>query len=136
MPTVPKFDPARGARGRGPVQLPAEGRKGPPPDWPLPVKPTPEERKAWRELWATPQAVAWERLGWTRTIGRYCVQMVRAEAVGASPALLAAVTAMEDRLGLTPKSMRLLLWEIVTVEVGDDQAAASASDIRKRIKAV
>lgn len=134
MPTPPKFEPARGARGRGPTQLPRGGRQGEPPQWPL-SKPSAAEISAWRQLWATPQAAAWERLEWTRTIARYCRLMVRAEAPQASPALQAQTTALEDRLGLTPKSMRLLLWEVVVDEVGEKRNERPTG-ARGRIKAV
>jgi hypothetical protein len=116
------------------MQLPAEGRKGDPPPWPLSGRPLAAEAKAWAELWATPQAVAWERLGWTRTVARYCRAMLAAEARDASPALLAQVTAMEDRLGLTPKAMRLLLWDVAPNEVEERRQSGSAA--RRRIKAV
>lgn len=130
---APKFDPVRrNARG-GPLQLPTEGRKGKTPAWPLPGEPADEEREAWAELWRTPQAVAWERLGWTRTVGRYCRVMVAAERDDASAQLLAQATALEDRLGLTPKAMRLLLWEVVADEVAEQR---QATNVRKRIKAV
>lgn len=134
MPTPPKFDPARGPRGRGPTRLPPEGRQGPAPKWPLPGTATAAERAAWAALWATPQAVAWERLGWTRTVGRYCRLLVRAEDPDATPALQAQTTALEDRLGLTPKSMRLLLWEIAVDEVAEKREGPKSA--RGRIKAV
>ena len=77
--------------------------------------------------------MAWERLGWTRTVGRYCRVMVAAEQKDASAQLLAQATALEDRLGLTPKAMRLLLWEVVADEVAEQR---QATNVRKRIKAV
>jgi hypothetical protein len=117
------------------LKLPANGRAGEPPAWPLPGEPSELECEAWRELWGTPQAVAWERLGWTRTVGRYCRVMVAAEQKNASAALLAQVSSLEDRLGLTPKAMRLLLWEIAADEVSDKRQAKSTS-ARGRIKAV
>lgn len=133
MPNPPKFDPARGARGRGPMKLPAEGRSAAAPEWPLADQSSFEE-EAWEQAWRTPQAVAWERLGWLRTVARYCRVMVAAEQPDAAPALLAQATALEDRLGLTPKAMRLLLWEIVSDEVFEQRQTASSA--RKRIKAV
>jgi len=133
MPTPPKTNPQRGHRGRGPLQLPAEGRTGEPPDWPLAEEPDADEEQAWADLWATPQAVAWERLGWTRTVARYCRMMVVGEARGASATLLAQISVLEDRLGLTPKAMRLLLWEVVSDEVAEQRKTTS---VRKRIKAV
>ncbi|SRR6266540_717710 len=134
MPAAPKFDPARRNARTGPVKLPAEGRQGDAPTWPLPGRPTAAEREAWAQLWATPQAVAWERLGWTRTVARYCRVMVAAEKPGASPALLAQAAALEDRIGLTPKSMRLMLWEVATDEVGEQRQVSEG--VRGRIKAV
>lgn len=133
MPQPPKFDPARRNARSGPVKLPAEGRQGDPPAWPLPGRTTVAERSAWVSLWHTPQAVAWEQLGWTRTVARYCRIMVAAEHRDALPAVMAQATSLEDRLGLTPKAMRLLLWEIVADEVAEQR---QASDVRGRIKAV
>ncbi|MEV4197027.1 hypothetical protein [Micromonospora globbae] len=138
MPRPPKENPARRNPRVGPLILPAKGRTGRPPAWPLPGKPSPEERDAWKLLWGTPQAVAWERLGWTRTVARYCRAMVRAEAPDASAAVLNAVTALEDRLGLTPKAMRLLLWTIASDEVGErrEHRQQQSTSPRDRIKAV
>lgn len=135
MPQPPKFDPARRNARSGPVRLPAEGRKGETPAWPLPGRATIAERAAWEELWHTPQAVAWERLGWTRTVARYCRLMVAAEKRGAPATVLGEARQLEDRLGLTPKAMRLMLWEIVSDEVGEKRAEPS-SDVRSRIRAV
>jgi hypothetical protein len=137
MPQPPKFDPNRGTRGRGPLRLPVEGRKGDPPAWPLLSGPTVAEEAAWGLLWRTPQAVAWEKLGWTRTVGRYCRLMVRCEDPEAGASLHAQATALEDRLGLTPKAMRLLLWEVVDDELAEArQQRSSTSDVRRRIRAV
>ena len=132
MPNPPSLDPARGHRGRGPLRLPAEGREGEPPTWPL-TRRSKAEQVAWAQLWATPQAVAWERLGWTRVVARYCRVMLRAEMLDKDA--MAEARQLEDRLGLTPKAMRLLLWEIVADEVGA-QRQEPISDARRRIKAV
>lgn len=134
---APKFDPTRGFRGKsGPMKLPAEGRKGDTPEWPLPGKPSVREREAWRDLWSTPQAVAWEKLGWTRSVARYCRVMVEAEERGAPAMTRAECRQMEDRLGLSPKSMRMLLWEVVENEVDTKRQEQAATDVRRRIKAV
>ena len=133
---VPKHDPINRKARVGPLLLPAGGRKGKTPRWPLPGHEDLFELNAWHQLWATPQAVAWERLGWTRTVGRYCRAMVRSEQPDASAAIMGQVVALEDRLGLSPKAMRLLLWTIASDEVGakrDERATATA---RGRIKAV
>jgi hypothetical protein len=61
--------------------------------------------------------------------------MLECEEPEAQPTRLAQATALEDRLGLTPKAMRLLLWEIVEDEVGE-QRKRPAKGARGRIKAV
>src|SRR3546814_2640419 len=60
------------------TQLPAEGRQGSSPAWPL-GRPTKAEEAVWAQLWHTPQAAAWERLGWFRTVARYCRFLVQSE---------------------------------------------------------
>jgi hypothetical protein len=119
------------------VRLPAEGRKAPAPVWPL-TRPTKAELAVWAELWSTPQSVAWERLGWIRTVARYCRCLVLSERKDATSSLLGEVRQMEDRLGLTPMSMLRLRWEIVEDEVG---AARGDRDVpaaqpERRIRAV
>jgi hypothetical protein len=116
MPQPPKFEPRRRNPRAGPMQLPAEGRRGRAPSWPLEAEPKAEQRRLWAKLWRTPQAVAWERLGWTRVVARYVLVVIEAEGELDSK-LLAQAVALEDRLGLTPKAMRLLLWEVVADEV-------------------
>lgn len=133
MPQVPSFNPRERGKARvGPLQLPAEGRKGETPLWPLPGRTSAAEREAWAQLWRTPQAVAWERLGWTRTVARYCRVMVRSERPGMTAAVLAQASRLETELGLTPKAMRLLLWTISRDEVGErrDEAAPKVERLR------
>ncbi len=137
MPMPPSLDPARGHRGRGPLKLPAEGRKGDPPPWPLRgTRPKVAERDTWADLWATPQAVAWEAMGpgIVREVARYCRAFVEASQADAPASYHAQVTAMADRLGLSPKAMRLLLWEVVPDEVAE--ARAESTSARGRIRAV
>jgi hypothetical protein len=42
---------------------------------------------------------------------------------------LAETRQLEDRRGLTPKAMRMLLWTVVMEEVGDRRAAQPVSDL-------
>lgn len=138
MPNPPKFDPARGLRGRHLTHLPAGGRTGKPPQWPLPGKPSPAEVQAWAQLWATPQAAAWERMGvgTARVVARYARLLVRAEEPDAGATLLLSVNALEDRLGLTPKALRLLLWDVATDEVAEKRQQQPARSARERMRAV
>lgn len=133
MANPPKMDPQRGARGRGVLVLPAEGRQGAAPRWPLEEPALPAERKLWRDLWKTPQAVEWERLGWTRVVARYVRCAILAEEL--LPLPMAEARQLEDRLGLSPKAMRLLLWTISTDDLAEKRQEASEG-ARKRIRAV
>lgn len=95
------------------------------------------EKRVWTDLWHTPQAAAWERLGWVRTVARYCRLSVRCEAKDASAPLIATATALEDRLGLTPKAMKLMLWVISDDELEERRTErASQTSDRQRPAAV
>ena len=135
MPAAPKMDPVRRNARVGPLRLPAEGRDGEAPSWPLSgaEDEDPETLRVWGELWSTPQAVAWERLGWTRVVARYARLVIAAERLDKDA--MSEARQLEDRLGLTPKAMRLLLWEITADEVAQKRET-SESDARSRIKAV
>lgn len=169
---APKHPTTR-ARRNAPLanmtQLPAEGRRGKPPAWPLPADrdlraaldlaeteagliedeiahqdgeadpalrrdlrralaraevaeadlriTAAEELKLWATLWALPQAVAWERLGYLNEVAQYVRWKVRAE-LGELQASKES-RYIGDRLGLTPASMLHLRWEIVSDELAD-----------------
>src|SRR5690349_16503502 len=113
------------------LRLPAEGRKGDAPDWPL----RGDAPAIWAELWATPQAVAWERLGWTRVVARYVNVLSLCEDPEAmNAALLGEARQLEDRLGLSPMAMLRLRWEVASDEVAEQREAKPAKDPRKRLK--
>lgn len=117
------------------TRLPATGRDGSPPDWPL-SKATAAESGLWAELWATAQAVAWENMGWTRVVARYARLLTVAEKRGTTGAvLLGEVRQLEDRLGLTPMAMLRLRWEVVSDE-GLPVEADNVLDIRRRVAAI
>jgi hypothetical protein len=132
MPRPPSENPVRRNARVGPLVLPAEGRKGSTPAWPLELLSS-SEADLWRDLWATPQAVAWEHMGWTRVVARYCRFVLAAE--NGNKDAMAEARQLEDRLGLTPKAMRLLLWTIAADEVAEKRQETSAG-ARGRIKAV
>lgn len=114
------------------VKLPPEGRAGETPEWPLAGNaPT-----TWGELWQTPQAAAWERLGWTRVVARYVQILELCESDDMTAALLSEARQMEDRLGLTPMSMLRLRWEIAADEVAEKRTerTATKTKARRRLK--
>jgi hypothetical protein len=137
MPAVPKMDPARRNARVGPLKLPPEGYQGERPRWPLHGPLSQAEQLTWREMWTTPQAAAWATMGpgCVRVVARYVRVLLRAEHPHAVlPTDMAEARQLEDKLGLTPKAMRMLLWEIAPNEVEEQRAASSGA--RGRIKAV
>jgi hypothetical protein len=135
------MNPIRRNARVGPLLLPAEGYQGEIPDWPLPGRWLKSEKDLWLTLWRSPQAAAWATMGdaTIRVLGRYVRYAVMAE-LGNDKAA-AEVRQLEDKLGITPKAMRMLLWVVASDEVAekrDEQAAAAdtKASIRSRIKAV
>ncbi|GAB2677657.1 hypothetical protein [Thalassiella azotivora] len=74
------------------------------------------EREIWTQLWRTPMAVEWERLRWHRTLARYCRVLAEAE-LGSAMAQREART-LEHAHGLTPMSLKSLLWTIAVPAEG------------------
>lgn len=118
--------------GRGLTVLPAGGRPGPTPKWPL-RESSADELELWAELWTTPQAVMWERLRNHRAVARYARALAAAETDGRAT-LLAEIRQLEDRLGVLPMAMLRLGWTIG--ELAEDPAPApnpaAASSSRAR----
>jgi hypothetical protein len=96
------------------------------------------EAELWRDLWATPQAVAWERLGWTREVAQYVRWKVKAE-LGDLDASKEA-RQLGDRLGLTPLALLRLRWEIAPDEVAEQRqertTQARKKTARQRLRVV
>ena len=106
------------------MTLPSGGRKGRAPAFPIKGQRVPA---VWAELWRTPQAAAWEKLGYHRTVARYALLLGQAEKPSASASLLNEVRQLEDRLGLTPMSMLRLRWAISEDEVAGKRAEKQAT---------
>jgi hypothetical protein len=126
------------------TMLPSEGRKGNAPAWPLAKwrdmeksKPADEQDGAsarkiddrelmiWRQIWKTPQATQWARMGWTYDVGLYVRMMVGGETGNMKAAQEARF--WSDRLGLTQASMLRNRWKIMTDEVGEKRQATRAA---------
>jgi hypothetical protein len=129
LPKSGARQPNRGLGAAPHVLLPAAGRRGRPPAWPLEEQ-TPRERVLWRALWRAPQAVAWEQLGWPDVVARYARVVAEAERPGAGPSVRAEARQLEDRLGLSPVAMLRLRWAIGTPE----PQVAVLDDIRTRLR--
>ncbi|MEK9810476.1 MAG: hypothetical protein VW362_08510 [Candidatus Nanopelagicales bacterium] len=133
MGPPPKHPDQKRRRNARPAltQLPAEGRKGRAPKWPLALPPNAVEEALWASLWRTPQAVLWERTHATREVAMYAVWSAKAEAgdldAGKESRMLA------DRLGLTPLALRRLECEVAPADEKPQQR--SGSNVR-RLRAV
>lgn len=96
------------------------------------------EAELWSELWATPQAAAWERLGWTREVAQYVRWKVKAESGDLDASKEARMLA--DRLGLNPMAMLRLRWEVAEDEVGEQRqqrtAARRPASAQRRLKVI
>ena len=141
MPGPPPKDPSQRRRRNKDItqdiltRLPAGGRKGRAPKWPL--DPANErEVEVWSSLWHTPQAAAWENLGWIRAVARYARVVVRAEERDAPASLMAECRQLEDRLGLHPLSMLRLRWTIDSTDEVSSAREDRAPEPRRRLKAV
>lgn len=136
MPGPPPKPDSQRVRRSAPLsgsvtKLPSEGRTDPAPEWPLSC----DEPAVWADLWSTPQAVAWARLGWTRVVARYCSVLALAEAADPNAAMLGEVRQLEDRLGLSPMAMLRLRWEIVSDELGEARESVPRSKPRLKVVA-
>lgn len=102
-----------------------------------------EQRKLeallWKDLWRLPQAVQWERLGWTRDVAQYVRHKVMAELGDLDGAREARQ--WSDRLGLSPVAMLRLRWEVVSDETAERRQArqvapAAPATPRQRLRVV
>lgn len=118
--------------------LPAEGRSGTTPDWPL-VGQTDREEGLWTQLWSKPQALMWERFGQELEVALYVRNFALAELPGAPVNLGTLVRQQMDSLGLTTPGIRANRWRITRDEVSEQRIAKSttkAPSSRSRLKVV
>lgn len=138
----PQRDSIRNGRaGADWIRLPASGRKGDAPAFPLP-RPTKREKDVWSGLWATPQALMWEASGQHREVANFVRTQVEAEQRGATAALRGLVLRMEEHLGLSQPGLARNRWIIVDdaqlAEPTGDRTAGDRpipiSDARDRLR--
>ena len=110
----PVSDPnaLRGAKGRSDwLHLPAAGRSGPTPPWPL-TGASAREKRIWEAEWQRPQAIVWERNGQADEVAIYVRTRIAAEKPDATAALRTLLRQQQDSLGLTLIAMMRLRWII------------------------
>ena len=116
------------------VTLPADGRDGPIPEWPL-SDPSARELALWESEWCRPQALMWERNGQELEVAMFVRAVKDAESPNASVASRTLVKQMLEALGLSLPGMLRLKWRI-----GDPPKAArravAGSSVKDRLKVV
>lgn len=100
-----------GRSGADWIRLPASGRRGEPPRWPIP-KPTSREKALWAELWKLPQALMWEAKSQELQVALYVRSLREAERTGASVAARTLLLRQEEYLGLSEPGLARNHWII------------------------
>lgn len=128
------------ADAQGWTTLPAAGRDGALPAWPL-ISPSDREMDLWERLWETPQAVMWETLHLDFEVASYVRLLVRAEKPNSSAIIWGQVKMVAESLGLSASGMARNRWTVADVNDDADQAPAQSavsavSSLTSRLKAV
>ena len=122
------------ARGFTLTALPAEGFRGPVPDWPLPV-PLERELEVWEWAWRTPQACAWSlpSESWrARTVALWVRVSVRCEDADAPASLFAQLHRLADQVGLTTAGLAEMGWKVAVDEVAAQRSQRPAVEPVRR----
>jgi len=95
----------------GGTLLPAEGRQGDAPAFPLQLM-TPREDELWADLWSRPQAVAWEALNQEYEVALFVRTLALVEQPEAKTDLQRVVRGYLDSLGLSVQGMLRNRWKV------------------------
>ena len=138
----PAPDPMALRRDRdrsGWTHLPAEGRQGETPTWPL-SRPTARETALWDAEWRRPQAVMWEANHQELEVAIYVRTLRQAESPRASVAMRTLLRQHQEALGLSLPGLHRNRWIIATTAAPARPAAATGTEgrpsIRERMKVV
>jgi len=117
------------------VTLPAEGRKGRAPKWPLPDQ-SDREAELWRHEWRRPQAIMWERNGQEHEVALYVRRAAAAEDIDAPVTLCQLVRQLQETLGLSLPGMHRNRWKIAADEVAGKRDTPKTSSAKDRFTVV
>ena len=95
------------------VELPAAGRVGPPPQWPL-ADVVGNELEVWAREWRRPQAAEWERNGQELEVALYVRSITISEAPKATAADRNVTQRKMTDLGITVPGLRANRWRIAS----------------------
>lgn len=132
----PPPDPNALRRDRKPdqagwVTLPAEGRAGDPPDWPL-SDPSGRELDLWRSEWTRPQAVMWETQGQALEVAVFVRTLVAAESRQATAAERTLVLRQMEALGISIPGLARNKWRIGASDAVAEVKATGTESARPR----
>jgi len=120
------------------VALPAAGRSGAAPEWPL-LGHSDREAEIWVELWAKPQAVMWEHNDQRYEVALYVRNLTIVELPGSPVNLATLLRQQADSLGLTVPGLRANRLRIsgnVASPQPKEAAGAVKRSSRARLKVV
>lgn len=117
--------------------LPAEGRRGPLPEFPLPSA-TDRELDVWAGLWRKPQAVLWERNGQDLEVALHVRTFVEAEQPEAGAALRNLVRQQLSELLLSIPAMNAARIRFGDAHEGDqaEVVVLARPSARERLRAL
>ena len=125
-----------GREGGTVVHLPAAGRQGPTPKWPL-SRASARESQLWKAEWARPQAVIWERDHLEHQVALYVRCLAVAEEPKAPTDSRRLVKEMMNGLGITLDGLAGRGWVIgEDTEAPRPEAAAPTVSARDRLRLV
>jgi hypothetical protein len=123
----------RGNDRSGFVRLPAAGRTGEPPVWPLP-RPTKFELERWVIEWRRPQAIMWEQLGQEIQVALYIRNLRDATKTGSSATRMTSLQRQMDNLGLSVPGLAHNRWIIDEGERAAVPRRAQSSSAKDRLE--
>jgi hypothetical protein len=116
-------------------KLPASGRGGDVPEWPL-SSASGRELELWELEWRRPQAVVWEENGQELEVALFVRSVVDAEAPRAPSAARTLVRQQMEALGLTVPGLARNRWRIVDDGVSEKPDRPARKSARDRLKVV
>lgn len=111
--------------------LPAEGREAEAPEWPL-TEAAERELDLWEDLWAKPQAVAWEDMGQELEVALFVRTLAEAERADARVDVKKMVRGYLDSLGLSVAGMNRNRWKIAPAIEEPTEADAAGQQPARR----
>ena len=111
-------------------QLPWDGRAGDPPAWPL-GEATSAELELWNKLWSLPQATMWEQMRCEDTVALYTRAFLVVANEITDDKMLNQVRQLDSKLGLSPRALMDLRWEIEPTPLDDTPTSNGAA--RERV---